>query len=106
MSNLPVEQLHSLRDEALAAIGAADTAESLEEVERTYLGKKGSIRKQMSMLGKLPAEERPGFGKAVNEVSNIVQAAFDERLAGLQAARREMIRSAKRCTVSFTPRSP
>lgn len=87
MSNLPVEQLNALRDEALAAIQSADTTDSLEEVERTYLGKKGSIRKQMSMLGKLPAEERPAFGKAVNEVSNAVQASFDERLEGLKAAR-------------------
>jgi len=89
MSNLPVEQLHALRDEALEALAKADTPDLLETVERTYLGKKGSIRKQMSMLGKLPAEDRPGFGKAVNDVSNVVQEAFDSRRDGILAAIRE-----------------
>ena len=40
------------------------------------------------MLGKLPAEERPGFGKAVNEVSNAVQSAFDQGMKVLLEARR------------------
>jgi phenylalanyl-tRNA synthetase alpha chain len=90
MTNLPVEHLHALRDEALGSVIAADTPDSIDAIERTYLGKKGTIRKQMSMLGKLPAEDRPAFGKAVNDVTSAVQAALDERREGLMAARRDV----------------
>ena len=38
-----IEQIEQVLQEALAAIGAADTPEALNAVRIQYLGKKGSI---------------------------------------------------------------
>ena len=53
MATLPVDELFELEASALEATDAAGELESLAEVEREYLGKKGSIRRQMRRLGQL-----------------------------------------------------
>ncbi|PIE24204.1 MAG: phenylalanine--tRNA ligase subunit alpha [Planctomycetota bacterium] len=62
------QALDALRTEARSAFEAAQSLEALGEVERRYLGKKGELTAMLRSLGKLPAEERPAFGKAVNEL--------------------------------------
>ncbi len=89
MATLPVDELFELEASALEATDAAGELESLAEVEREYLGKKGSIRRQMRRLGQLDQSDRPAFGKAVNDVATRVEARLTERRASLKAAERE-----------------
>ena len=92
MSDVPVDgalsALSALAEEAVAAITSASSAEQLSELERTYVGKKGAIRKHMASLGRLSPEERPAFGKAVNEAAQRVEACLEERKAALKAEAR------------------
>ncbi|MBR56846.1 MAG: phenylalanine--tRNA ligase subunit alpha [Myxococcales bacterium] len=88
MSTVPIEELHAVRDLALKAVSEANADGELEEVSRTYLGKKGQIRKHMRVLGQLSPEERPAFGKAVNDVSTEVEDALETRRKELHAIRR------------------
>lgn len=80
--------LDALRAEALAAVAGAAAPDDLAEIERTWLGRKGTIRAQMRRLGSLPPDARPAFGKAVNAVVTEVTAALEARAAALQQARR------------------
>jgi phenylalanyl-tRNA synthetase alpha chain len=94
MSELPIDALNDLKVEALTAIEEASDEERLAIAERKYLGKKGVIRKQMARLGKLPAEQRPVFGKAVNEAAKAVEALAEHRRSILrQAARAEALKA-------------
>ncbi|MBK8267846.1 MAG: phenylalanine--tRNA ligase subunit alpha [Planctomycetes bacterium] len=50
-----------------------------------FLGKQGEISLLLRSLGKLPEDQRPAFGQAVNQAKNRVQTALDERKQHLQA---------------------
>jgi len=68
-----------------AIADAADPA-ALDAVRVQFLGKKGSLTDQLKQLGKLPAEQRPAAGQAINRVKQLLQAALDARRDALQAA--------------------
>jgi phenylalanyl-tRNA synthetase alpha chain len=51
-----------------------------EDLKVRYLGKKGEISALLRSMGALPAEERPAFGKRVNELRDYA----DERLSAVQ----------------------
>jgi len=80
------DQLESLRDDGLAAIGAAQDLSTLDTVRVELLGKKGSLTGILRGLGTLPPEERPAAGKVSNDVRVALEAALDERHATLGAA--------------------
>jgi phenylalanyl-tRNA synthetase alpha chain len=83
------DQLVSMRDEALAAIGSAADVTALDAVRVEYLGRQGSLTSILRGLGALPAEERPAAGKVSNEVRVALEAALDERRAVLSASEME-----------------
>lgn len=89
MSSLPVDELNELESNASNAITSAQALDALAEVEREFLGKKGSIRQQMRRLGQLDPSERPAFGKAVNQVAVRVETQLQSKRTQLKAAERE-----------------
>ncbi|MBV8345678.1 MAG: phenylalanine--tRNA ligase subunit alpha [Candidatus Eremiobacteraeota bacterium] len=79
-------QLTQLLAELQERFGAdADAAigeQALENVRVAYLGRNGEVTKIRRTIGTLPAAERPGAGKAINDAV----AAMEERLKAAQAA--------------------
>ncbi len=69
--------LESLRDEAVAAVGAADSVAALEALELDVLGRKGRLTTVLRGIGQLPGEDRPKVGA----VANAVRAAVEEAIA-------------------------
>lgn len=53
-------------DNAIKAIEACTEVKAVEELRVKYLGKKGTITNVMKSVGKLPKEDRPQLGAAVN----------------------------------------
>lgn len=80
------QQIEALTSAALAAIEAAGTLEELERVRVEYLGKKGAITGLLRSMGKLPPEERPRIGQAVNAARDTLEARLAEKRAALAAA--------------------
>jgi phenylalanyl-tRNA synthetase alpha chain len=68
--------LADIREEALDRLGTLLTADDADQWERDYLGPKGAVKLLQRSLGQLPAEERPGMGRAANELSKELTAAF------------------------------
>lgn len=94
MSELPIAELVALQEAGIQAIDSADSELTLTEVERQYLGKKGAIRKKMSLLAKLPTEQKPLFGKAVNESYKAVDQHLQKRREKLkEVARTEALKA-------------
>ncbi len=78
-------ELDTLEKTLVADIAKAGDLKGLEEVRIAALGKKGRVPELMSQLGKLPPEERKGFGQLVNGLRDRVTAALEERKTALSA---------------------
>jgi len=82
-------ELNQLVSDAEKAINAAADLKSLDDIRVTYLGKKGSITERMKMLGKLPKEEKPAAGQAINVAKQAVQKSLEARKETLNNAELE-----------------
>ena len=80
------EQLEQIKQEALAALEAANSPAALEELRVKYLGKKGELTAVLKMMGKLTAEERPVMGALANAVRADIEAKLEERKTAANAA--------------------
>ena len=67
------EEIARLRQEAERDIQAATTVEALEDVRRTYLGRRGRLPALFELLRKLPESERPAIGEALNDARRAIQ---------------------------------
>jgi phenylalanyl-tRNA synthetase alpha chain len=72
-------------DEALAAIAAAATLDTLEAERVALLGKSGALTAELKALGKLPPDERKLRGAEVNAAKGQVAAAIAARKAELES---------------------
>ena len=80
-----MQDLNQLIDQAQTAIAASTDLQALDQIRVEYLGKKGRLTEQLKSLGKLPAEERPKAGQAINEAKQAVSAALDARKSALES---------------------
>lgn len=82
------ESLDEIVADAKKAFDAAESEDALNQTKAAFVGKSGRLTGLMKRMKDLTPEERPVFGKAVNEAKAAVAAALD--------ARREAIRNAAR----------
>lgn len=80
---ISMDELQQLENEAMAAIKAALNTGMLDEVDTKYLGRaNGLFTAIMKRIPTLPTDERPTFGKRINESkARVVQAIVDRRQA-------------------------
>jgi phenylalanyl-tRNA synthetase alpha chain len=57
------------------------TREAVDALRVKYLGKKGLVTELLKQMGSLPGEERPSFGKLVNELKTAVAEKIDTAIA-------------------------
>ena len=79
-----MENLTDIVNRALQAIETSDSLTGLDNVRVEYLGKKGALTQRLKQLGKLPAEERPQAGQAINAAKASVQEAVNTRKSALE----------------------
>jgi phenylalanyl-tRNA synthetase alpha chain len=77
-------ELEQIVDQARKAIAATASVADLEQAKARFLGKAGTLTEQLKALGKLPAEERPRAGAAINEAKRQVEAFVQEQLDALR----------------------
>jgi len=99
-----MSQLTEIVEQALAAIEGAADLKALDDLRVEYLGKKGTITDMMKMMGKLPPEEKPAFGQAVNQAKQAVQKQLSVRIEGLKEAALEAQLVAESIDVSLPGR--
>src|SRR5690625_749707 len=78
------EQLTDLRQEALEAVGQAQTENELTQMRVKYLGKKGTLTQILRQMGQLAAEERPKVGQRVNEIRRELEEVIAQKEEQLQ----------------------
>jgi len=79
-------ELDRLNEQALAEVTASADLRALDEVRVRYLGKTGLYTEQLKALGKLPKEERPAAGQAINRAKQALQAAIEAQRTALETA--------------------
>jgi len=82
-TGLGIEQL---RQDAIAQIESSSDLAALDQVRVQYLGKSGLLTAQLKKLGKLPKEDRPAAGEAINRTKQALQGAIDARKTDLAQA--------------------
>ncbi len=65
-----LQDLNDLKAKALGEAQSAADAAAIEQVRIDYLGRKGLLPQVMQELKNVPKEEKPMFGKTVNELKN------------------------------------
>ena len=98
------QDLERLLAEAEAAVTAAADLQALDGVRVRYLGKSGSFTDQLKQLGKLPAEQRPQAGQAINAAKQRLQQAIETRRDALEAAALSQRLEAERIDVTLPGR--
>ena len=80
------EILQSILAKAGAELGALRTRPELEAAKARYVGPNGELTAVMKQMGAIPKEERPAFGKLVNETKAKLVAELEAALRRVEAA--------------------
>ena len=80
------EDLDKLLEQASRSVSEAADVVALDAVRVAFLGKKGELTAQLKSLGRLPAEDRPAAGQAINLAKNQVQEWIETRMSMLSDA--------------------
>jgi len=99
-----VEALAALEQQARKAIEKAADLKALDEIRVHYLGKKGVLTQQLKQLGKLPPEQRPEAGQAINVAKKQVQESIEACRLSFQNAELEQQLAAEKIDVSLPGR--
>lgn len=78
-------KLQSLQAQAVKKFESANTSQDLYNAKVEFLGKNGSLTEIMKDMAKLPKEEKPLFGKLVNEVKVVLEKQYEALEQGLKS---------------------
>lgn len=98
------EQLDEIYEQSLRTLEEAGSTDELEAWHRETLGRKGSVQLQTRHIGQLAPEERPHFGRRINEVKQALEDAYQERATALRAQELEAQMAAEALDVTLPGR--
>lgn len=101
-----LEQLEQHYQDALARLSEIQETPLLEAWFRDVLGRKGQMTQMARQVGQLDAEQRPAFGKRINEIKQSLQTAFDSRQHEVKMAEMEAEIAADAIDVTLPGRTP
>ncbi|MBO7214940.1 MAG: phenylalanine--tRNA ligase subunit alpha [Clostridia bacterium] len=73
------EKLNLILSNAKSDIAAATSVKELNDVKVKYQGKNGEVTKLMQGMRDIPKEDRPAFGKLVNDLRTAIDECYDAR---------------------------
>jgi phenylalanyl-tRNA synthetase alpha chain len=85
------EELKSILENAKSEISNATDSKQLNDLRVKYLGKSGVVTSLMKKLKDLPPEERPNFGKVVNELKDQIEILLEERKSQLMETEKQQL---------------
>lgn len=79
------EQISKLSAEIDSAIAKMKTVPEADEIKSKYLSRKGEIASLFKLMGTVSAEDKPAFGKALQELKTSAEQKFDSAFAAMSA---------------------
>jgi phenylalanyl-tRNA synthetase alpha chain len=101
---LDMSAIESLERQAIDAIAHAKSTAELREIELRYLGKNGEVAGLMKLIPTLPNEEKPTFGKLVNEAKSRLESVLEARIGELKSGELQAQFEAERIDVTMPGR--
>ena len=95
------EKLESLRESILAEMETTETGRALYELKMRF---QAELKTVMSGMKDLPKEERPTFGKIVNEFKQTMESAFESRAVVVQEKEMQAKYAKERIDISMPGR--
>ena len=95
-----------IKTSCLDELTACTSPSALADLKTKYLGKSGALTGLLKGIKDLPAEERPTFGAKVNELRNILETAFADKLGELKAAEMQRKLTEETVDVSLNTQQP
>src|SRR3954447_7713457 len=83
---LHADEVERMRDEALAAIAAADTLEALKQVRIEHIGDRSPLALANRKIGALPPQARKEAGQRVGQARGAMNQALRAKTAEVEAA--------------------
>jgi phenylalanyl-tRNA synthetase alpha chain len=83
------ERIEELRRAGEAAVARTASSAELEDVRVRFLGRRAELPNLLRGVAQLPPDERGRVGRAANEARRALEAAIEDRRAGLEAAELE-----------------
>lgn len=99
-------QLTQIKENALRAFQSAQSSQDLYNFKVQFLGKSGALTEAMKLMASLPKEEKPLFGKLVNEVKTELESAYAEVEATLKSREIESRMLNEKLDLSFSTAAP
>lgn len=97
-----IDELHRIASDARTRMASAASVDDLAELERMFLGKKGSLKGLKRQLGALEPDERKSAGQAVNDVIDELTVVAADRRHQLERAARADRLEAERLDLTET----
>ena len=85
-SNTAQTKLNEIKTSALSKFAQAKNTQELYQLKVEFMGKQGVLTDIMKEMAKLPKEEKPLFGKLVNEVKEALETVYAEKETALKQA--------------------
>ena len=101
-----LERLDRLEKEAEEALQAVADDAGLAQWRSQYLGRKGKVTEAVKALGTLSPEERPAYGRRVNEVKGVLETGYEEKVSELKERVQTRALATDRVDVSLPGRPP
>jgi phenylalanyl-tRNA synthetase alpha chain len=86
---LHADEVERMRDEALAAIAAADTLDALKQVRIDHVGDRSPLALANREIGALPPQARKEAGQRVGQARGAINQALTAKTADVEAAEEE-----------------
>ncbi len=80
------EIIEKIRSEFLKESREVKTLSDLEPLRVKFLGRKGLVSSAFERMAEIPKEQRPSFGKALNELKKELEARYQELMARFKQA--------------------
>lgn len=94
------KEILSIQSSAQGEIKKAPDLKSLQTVRIKYLGKKGILTEKIKSLGSVPGEERPEYGRILNETKNYIEDLFRQQEGVFKAVELEKLLKRDRIDVT------
>jgi phenylalanyl-tRNA synthetase alpha chain len=101
-----LEQLERLEQEAEQALQSVNDDNALSAWRNAYLGRRGKATEAVKALGGLPREERPAYGRRVNQVKQALEAAYQAKADELKKQAQAQTLVVDQVDVSLPGRPP
>lgn len=79
-----MQEIFAIRESFIKELSSVSTLTGLEELRVRYTGKKGILTEKLKLLGKLPPPQRASFGKAINELKELINEGIASKMASLK----------------------